>query len=270
MVWLFFQKLYLETRSQYNHYLEFTLWVERENTSDGSVSCYDRVTYAPVHGTNTFKTEDFIPKTGSAQSSVGSSDEKEENSTIPAMKFIKMVPQSGKGGDTTYLTFHWPSRDKDQGGEIFVVWNDEILHLPYFGKDHHEKVVVVEHIPEGPSGGNVPIYLKEKPPQGSSNVGVTSNVLLFHYQPSPLHHPILLPMHNQLTELYSSSEGCNGHSGTNPSSVNGSVDGQSGSCHDLKTELGEKEETYEFPWENGNLFHFEEQYMEEMMDTVLL
>lgn len=56
-----FEKLYLETRSQFSHYLEFSLWFEKPSQQDG-LDQYGREMFYPALGANTFQTDNFIPK----------------------------------------------------------------------------------------------------------------------------------------------------------------------------------------------------------------
>lgn len=56
-----FEKLYLETRSQFSHYLEFSLWFEKLSQHDG-LDQYGREMFYPALGANTFQTDNFIPK----------------------------------------------------------------------------------------------------------------------------------------------------------------------------------------------------------------
>jgi hypothetical protein len=171
-----FEKLYLETRSQFSHFLEFTLWAERvvPNNGNDPGRNYDRETYYPVPGTNTYRTPHFIPSTPSKKASSQHSDEAE----LAHIEFLKIIPNKGEPNTTTYLTFS--TRMREPSGQIFVVWNDQILHLPYYTKGGSERLVVLDKIP--PSQTEVvPVYLKEKPPQDSHVEGFSSNVLYFHY-----------------------------------------------------------------------------------------
>jgi len=176
-----FQKLYIDTRSQAPHYLEFTLWIERENTTTTpatEIDCFNRETFYPVLGTNTFRTPLFIPHTPTPFKAQTSTDEVSSTSEHK-IELLQFVPQKGRAGETVYLTFKWNS-SKDSCGDILVIWNDEILHLPFFSNSANERIVAVEQIPAS-STASVPVYLQEKPPQDSRAVGVRSNTLFWRY-----------------------------------------------------------------------------------------
>lgn len=169
-----FQKLYLETRSKDRHYLDFSLWL---GCSDSQYASLPRDCAYPVCGANNYRTEPFTPK-----SSARRIPTTVPNSGKTGLKLTKIVPDKGAQGDTVYLTFAWPGHEKDLSGEIFVVWNESILHLPFFDKGKTEKIVVVEHAPPPPPNKAViPIFLKEKPEQQSARIGAESNSLHFEY-----------------------------------------------------------------------------------------
>jgi len=169
-----FSKLYLETRSQFSHFLEFTLWAERPRPPD-LVGSYDRETYYQVPGTNTYRTPYFIPN---AASKKASQTPKTEDPDAAPITFIRMIPNRGEADTITYLTFE--STTKDTTGEIYVIWNDEILHVPFYSKGNHQNIIVIEKVPRSTSE-RVPVYLKEKPAQDSRSIGYSSNPLYFTY-----------------------------------------------------------------------------------------
>jgi hypothetical protein len=90
-----FQKLYLDTRSQVPHFLEFTLWVERENASN-PVDCYGRETFYPVPGDNTYRTSSFIPHVPfSSKNSQTSTETEDVSASENKIDLLKMVPNRG-------------------------------------------------------------------------------------------------------------------------------------------------------------------------------
>lgn len=88
-----FQKLYLDTRSQVPHFIEFTLWVERENASN-PVDCYGRETFYPVPGDNAYRTTNFIPHVPFSSKNSQTSTE-DVSASENKIEILKMVPHHG-------------------------------------------------------------------------------------------------------------------------------------------------------------------------------
>lgn len=179
-----FKKLYLDTRSKDKHYLEFSLWLENPDLPNRSMYLgspqIQRDCVYKVRGDNVFRTAEFFP--GLPPRPAPTAPVKTQGEGIT---FTRIIPDCARPGDTVYLNFSWRG-NREASGEIFCVWDEIIMHVPYISmpKSKTEKLIVIQEVPNRENlirKGNVEVYLKEKPVQQSSRVGIRSNTLTFRY-----------------------------------------------------------------------------------------